>query len=240
MDGPEHLDLDSFEQVLLRTDEVRTRVQEAAYHQLHCNRYDESMAAEILARVPADLETTTSAVVLGSASRFGFEVEQQSGADCWFIGLEGETLVDRLPGVLPGARFLGTFDREEGVARETIDFFASGHPLVEGLLQELQEGGRGMTACFEIDGEEDALGLLGLTKRDGRLEVEAIDSQGRKRPDIVALVMSSECRLRQADHRVWTSMPAWPDAVRRMAAKLVGGVAPDAVAAFRVRPSVRG
>ncbi len=238
VDGPEELGLDSFEQVLLRTDEARSRVQEAVYHQLHRNRYDETMAPGILARVPTELEATTASVVLGSAARFGFEVEQQSGADCWFIGLEGETLVDRLPGVLPGARFLGTFDREEGVARETIDFFASGHPLVEGLLEELQEGGRGRVACFEITGDEEIFGLLGLSKCNGGLEVEAVDSLGRLRPDIVTFVMSSECRLRRADHRTWTTMPGWGEAVRAMAAKLEKNDSPDAVAAFRVRAPV--
>ena len=37
------------------------------------------------------------------------------------------------------ASFLGTFSREEAVRDESIDFYASGHPMVEGLLAHLEE-----------------------------------------------------------------------------------------------------
>jgi hypothetical protein len=34
---------------------------------------------------------------------------------------------------------VGTFDREEAVEDESIDFFASGHPLVEGVLAFVED-----------------------------------------------------------------------------------------------------
>lgn len=42
--------------------------------------------------------------------------------------------------VVPGgSSFVGTFDREEAVEDEAVDFFASGHPLVEGVLAYFED-----------------------------------------------------------------------------------------------------
>ena len=53
--------------------------------------------------------------------------------------LGNEAVVDSLPGVPGGSSFVGTFDREEAVEDESIDFFASGHPLVEGVLAYFED-----------------------------------------------------------------------------------------------------
>jgi len=53
--------------------------------------------------------------------------------------------------VAGGTRFLGTFDRAEAVLREELEFFASGHPLVEGLLSELETVAR-RAALVELAG----------------------------------------------------------------------------------------
>ncbi len=226
-----------FVEVLDRALEARTLVQESAYRELHRNPYDESMAEEILARVPADLETLTADVVLRAAGSFGFEVDEQSGSATWLIGLGAEALVDRLPGVAPGSSFVGTFSREEAVERETIDFFSSGHPLVEGILSELHYGSRGRTACFEILGEEETIGLFAIYRRGSALEAEAVDAAGKTRPELAAQLLEKDVRLDRADHVQWTSMPEWKSAVMQMARRLPKGETPQAVAAFRVRPT---
>ena len=226
-----------FVEVLDRALEARTLVQESAYRELHRNPYDESMAEEILARVPADLETLTADVVLRAAGSFGFEVDEQSGSATWLIGLGAEALVDRLPGVAPGSSFVGTFSREEAVERETIDFFSSGHPLVEGILSELHYGSRGRTACFEILGEEETIGLFAIYRRGSALEAEAVDAAGKTRPELAAQLLEKDVRLDRADHVQWTSMPEWKSAVMQMARRLPKGETPHAVAAFRVRPT---
>jgi len=174
-------------------------------------------------------------VVLHAAASFGFDVEQATGEATWSVGLGTESLVDRLPGIPPGEHFLGTFDREEAVRRETLDFFASGHPLVEGILTELQEGDRGRTACFEITGDREGFGLVAVYKRGPHLEAVVVDDQRRQRPELAELLVSGASQLEPVNHRLWTSLPEWADAVHRMARKMPRGEIPQAVAAFRIR-----
>jgi len=235
VDGPEALDGGVFEAVLEKARAARTRVQEAAFHQLHRDPYRQSMAEEILARVPPDLEMLTKDVTLEAAASFGFEVEEQRGEDRWFIALGGEAIVENLPGVPDESRFLGTFSRNEAVTNESLEFFSSGHPLVEGVLEELREGNRGRTACFVATGDEEVFGLLVLFKVDGDIEVEVVDVGGRRRPDLASALIESGSDLKPADGRRWATLPGWADAVRRMAAALPERRAPEAVAAFRVQ-----
>lgn len=50
-----------------------------------------------------------------------------------------------------GSAFVGSFDREEAVERETLDFFASGHPLVEGIFAHLEDSASGRAARVEVE-----------------------------------------------------------------------------------------
>ncbi len=236
VDGPESLGADVFEAVLSNAEAAQTRVQEAAFHQLHRDPYRQSMAEEILGRVPSNLESLTRELILDAASAFGFEVEQQRGEDRWFIALGGEALVEKLPGVADESRFLGTFSREEAVANESLDFFSSGHPLVEGVLEELQQGNRGRTACFVATGAEEVFGLLALFKQDGDIEAVVVDGSGRQRPDLAKALMAPDSDLKPADGRRWATLPGWDQAIRRMAAALPDRGIPEALAAFRVNP----
>ena len=113
---------------------ARTRIREAAYQQLHRDPYRPEMAEGILARVPGELDALTERVVTNACTRLGFRVEHVRGRRTFAIEFGNEAVVDSLPGVSGGSAFVGTFDREEAVEDETIDFFASGHPLVEGIL----------------------------------------------------------------------------------------------------------
>ena len=118
---------------------ARTRIREAAHQQLHRDPYRPDMAAGILARVPPDLDALIERVVTEACVRLGFRVEHLRGRRIHAIELGNEAVVDSLPGVPGGSSFVGTFDREEAVEDESIDFFASGHPLVEGVLAYFED-----------------------------------------------------------------------------------------------------
>jgi ATP-dependent helicase HepA len=193
------------------------------------------MAPSILARVPPDLDQTNEDVVLRAAARFGFEVEEQSGRRTWVIEYGGEALVDYIPGVPLGSSFLGTFDREEAVERESLHYFASGHPLVEGILSELEEGPRGRVAALQLVGDEDFFGLVALYHRGEVFEAVVVDAQGRPRPDLAARLTAESLRPEPVDVKKWTGQAAWAKTVRRMAAGLPTGEEPQAVAALRLR-----
>jgi ATP-dependent helicase HepA len=133
------LDEERLDQLVAEARAARTRIREAAYQQLHRDPYRADMAAAILARVPADLDALTERVVTGACTRLGFRVEHVRGRRIFAIEFGSEALVDSLPGVSGGSMFVGTFDREEAVEDESIDFFASGHPLVEGILAYFED-----------------------------------------------------------------------------------------------------
>jgi ATP-dependent helicase HepA len=97
------------------------------------------MALDILARVPADLDALTERAITGACARLGFRVEHLRGRRIFAIELGNEAVVDSLPGVPGGSAYVGTFDREEAVEDESIDFFASGHLLVEGVLAYFED-----------------------------------------------------------------------------------------------------
>jgi hypothetical protein len=154
------------------------------------------------------------------------------------IELGYESLVDHLPGVPLGSRFLGTFDREEAVEDESRDFFASGHPLVEGILAELADGPRGRVALLQLPGlpeDEEVFGLLAIYRRSAGWEALAVDSQGRPRPDLASRFTAFGLEPELVDARKWTAQAAWKKTIRRMAGALPQGQEPEAVAAFRVR-----
>jgi ATP-dependent helicase HepA len=118
---------------------ARTRIREAAYQQLHRDPYRPEMATGILARVPGDLDELTERAITAACGRLGFRVEHLRGRRIFAIELGNEAVVDSLPGVPGGSSYVGTFDREEAVEDESIDFFASGHPLVEGVLAHFED-----------------------------------------------------------------------------------------------------
>ena len=234
VEGPERVDPKVFDKVLREAQAAHSRVQEAAFHELHREPYSSEMAPGILARVPPELDRLNEDVVLRAAARFGFETEQQSGAATWRIEFGYEAMVDHIPGVPPGSSYLGTFSREEGVEKETLDFFASGHPLVEGILAELEDGPRGRVALFQISGQEETFGLLALYKDGPDWRAVAVDAKGEPRPDLAERLTAEALKTEPVDARKWTAQASWSKAIRRMAEKLPEGK-PQAVAAFRVR-----
>jgi ATP-dependent helicase HepA len=198
------------------------------------------MRDAILARVPPALDALNEAVAVTACQRLGFHVERQRGRRTFSIELGNEAVVDSLPGVPGGSSFLGTFDREEAVENETLDFFASGHPLVEGLLANLEESRRGRIAVLHFDGgEEKGLGLLAVYKDGPKFEAIVVDGAGRPRPDWAAPFGLRPLRTRRVGperlHEL-VRAPEWASTVRRLGAFLDPTRRPVALAAVFVGP----
>ena len=163
---------------------ARTRIQEAAYQQLHRDPYRAELAPSILSRIPADLDALVEQVVVNAASRVGFRIDQVRGRRAYAIEFGNEALIDSLPGVPGGSSFVGSFDREYAVEDETVDFFASGHPLVEGLLAHFEEDPKGRVARVQvhIPGQQGT-GVVAIYKEGPEFEVVALDADGSARPE---------------------------------------------------------
>ena len=171
------------DEVLADARAARGRIHAAAYEQLHRDRYHAGLASSILARVPADLDALMEQVVVNAASRLGFHVEHVRGRRAYAIEFGNEALIDSLPGVPGGSSFVGSFDREYAVEDEGIDFYASGHPLVEGLLAHFDETPKGRVGRLELQLAGDAgIGLIAFYKDGPALIIAALDEHGAARP----------------------------------------------------------
>ena len=236
LDEPDACAVDAFQEVLDEARGAADRVRDAAYHELHREPYTADMAESILARVPDELDAVTEDVVMRAAARFGFECEEQSGPRTWLIEYGAQSLVDHIPGVSHGARFLGTFDRERAVRNEGLDFFASGHPLVEGILAELEDGPRGRVAIIQVASEEDTFGLLAVYRDGPGFKVVAVDQSGEERPDLAESLIDPKLETEPVDFKQWTSQPSWPRGIKRLKKLLPPSDEPiEAVVAFRLR-----
>jgi ATP-dependent helicase HepA len=214
---------------------AQSRIREAAWREMHRDPYRREMADPILARVPPDLDALNEDVVTAACERLFLHVEPHAGR-VFSVELGNQALVDSLPGVPGGTSFLGTFDREEAVADERLDFFAAGHPLVEGVLAHLAESPLGRAAVLRVGiGAEKGLGLLALYKEGPSFEAVAVDAAGRPRPDWAAALRRRPLRTRRLAPGL-RHEPAWPAAIRRMAGALDPKRRPVALAAVVVAP----
>ena len=216
---------------------ARTRIREAAFQQLHRNPYRADMAPGLLARVPAELDGLNQDVVVAACTRLGFAVEHTRGRRIFAIEMGSHALVDSLPGVRSGSAYVGSFDREEAVEDETVDFFASGHALVEGVLAHFEDGLFGRVARLELQAGRDAgEGLAVIYKEGPDFEIVALDGSGRMRPEWAAALSERPRRVRRAADDA-ASRPVWTAMVRRLGARLDPARTPHAVAALVVKPA---
>jgi ATP-dependent helicase HepA len=148
----------------------------------------------------------------------GFEMVPKGGTARWYLEFGGESTVEALYGVPAGSRWLGTFDREEAVRRESLDFFAAGHPLVEGVLAELRDGTRGRLALLEIADTMPGTGVLVVTKDGPEFRLAAFDLDGGSRPDWVDAI-EDDRDLDEVPASAWDE-PEWSDRVRALLALL--------------------
>jgi ATP-dependent helicase HepA len=226
---------DFFDDAVSDAAAARDRVIDAAYHALYDDPFRPERGEEILARIPADLEDLTKDAVLGACEQLGFHIEEHRRGRAYSIEFGGAAKVDSLPGVPGGSNFLGTFDREEAVADESLDFFASGHPLVEGILAEMDDGPVGRTALLHVDlPGESGLGLLALYRTETGFDAVCVDASGTLRPEWAQAVAVRPLRSRRARVEALTSQPGWEEGIRRMVAALPRSEPPAAVAAMIV------
>lgn len=213
---------------------ARDRVREAAMHELHRDPFRPEMGEEILARVPEELEELTQDVVLAAAEQLGLRLDEHRGGLRHSIELGTRARVESLPGVPAGSSFLGTFDREEAVRDESIDFFSSGHSLVEGILAHLEDSGDGRVALLHVRGDVDGFGLLALYKQGPAFSAVAIDMEGKSRPEWAELLTRRPLKSRRIKTENWIGQSGWPATIRRLAGFLDSRRRPIALAAFRI------
>jgi ATP-dependent helicase HepA len=210
---------------------ARTRIRDAAYRELHRDPFKPELAAAILARVPPDLDALNQEVIVAACERLGFTVERVRGRRAFSIELGSGAVVDSLPGVAGGSTYVGTFDREEAVERETLDFFASGHPLVEGIFAHFDDAAIGRVARIQVAlGSAHGEGLVAIYKDAAGFDVVALDSTGRRRPEWAATIHEQPLTVQRVSDthgrkREWSSM------VRRLGAQLDPTRRPYALAA---------
>jgi ATP-dependent helicase HepA len=204
--------------VVAETHDARERMNRALYHNLHRHRYRPPLGEGIRSRIPADLEDRTAGVVLEACRQFGFETVAKPGEDTWYIEFGHEAVIHSLPDVPEGSRWLGTFSREEAVEHETLDFFASGHPLVEGILLELEDGHRGQVTAMEIEGTGiEGEGLAVVVKRGSEFEAIVVDLGGRRHPEWSRFIVEEPGSRRPASSTEWgMDVDAWAARVREL------------------------
>ena len=239
LDPDASLSDERFGALVTESHKARTRIREAAYQQLHRDPYRAEMGAGILARIPKELDELNQEVVVTAAIGLGFTIAHPRGHRVFSIELGNGSLVDGLPGVPAGSGYVGTFDREEAVENEGIDFFASGHPLVEGVFAHYEESSLGRAVRFEMNiGGDAGEGIVAIYKDGPAFEIVAIDSFGNGRVDWAEAIGQRPIQARpvmgrHADHDEWRGM------VRRLGAQLDPTRRLHAVAAIVVRPGIK-
>ena len=191
------------------------------------------MAAGILARVPTELDALNEEVVVTACIGLGFARRASARQRIFAIEFGNGALVDSLPGVPGGSSFVGSFDREEAVEDETIDFFASGHPLVEGIFAHYEEQRPGpRRAGRSRDRPGTRRGPGGHLQGRARVRGRGVRFSRRARPDWAAAFHGRSLRVSGVigKDRDWTAM------VRRLGALLDPARRPHALAAIVVRP----
>ena len=153
-----------------------------------------------------------------------------------YIELGAAMTVEGLPGVPDGARFLGTFARDEAVAKDEVDFFASGHELVEGLLLELEDGRRGRAVFLEVAASfREGGGLLGFFKEGAAWHAAVVDLSGRARREWVKPLLEALPHARAVRPDQWGLGPSAADALRALGERLQAPGTLVAAALFRSR-----
>ena len=183
--------------------------------------------------------------VLEAADLFGFDTAGRPGMKTWYIEFGADALLEHLPGVAGGSRYLGTFARDEAVAREDLDFFASGHALVEGIFQELEDGARGRSALLRLENTgQDASGLVFLIQSEAGLQAVAIGLDGKVRRDWAELLLKNRSVLHGLRPHEWlTGLQGqtavardWPTLCRDLAFRVRKAGRVLAAAGFRLYP----
>ncbi len=207
--------------------------------------YDRSMADEVLALVPSDLDERMRSFCLAAAEELGLIVVPKGGVARYYLEFGTEASVESLPGVgindptgdVNQVRFLGTFDRAEAIENQSLAFFSNGQMLVEGLILELEDGPRGRAALFELPGTGlEGSGLLCLYKHGPHWTPLVIDSEGTLRPEWAPLVIDALPDAEPLPTPKGGANPEWTRSVRELGAAAAASGVPGqlhAAAYFR-------
>ena len=124
---------------------------------------------------------------------------------------------------------MGTFDRDHAVEDETIDYFASGHALVEGLLMHFEEDPKGTRGASRSPDPWRRRQGVGLDQQRGpQFEVSALDTDASAAGLGGRVAASQEMSSADAIGSDWRSL------IARLATQQ-GDRTPHAVAAIVVR-----
>ncbi len=143
------LDLRSFDKAAVR------RLVERGAGRLGIEVDEDEELEEALWHVARDLDERLEDEVVGLARRVGITADCEEHVEafqCQFK-LGGEMAVDAIAGVDLDSEqpILGSFWRDTAVVQEENDFFATGHPLVEGLFAWARDGELGRAAWLASD-----------------------------------------------------------------------------------------
>ncbi len=143
------LDLRSFDKA-----EVKQLVQRA--HERTGNEADdEETLDDGLWSIARDLDERLEECITELADRIGIKVDQDQEVDAFQCAFHfGQALnVEALPGfdITEERTVLGTFWRDTAVEQEEIEYFATGHPLVESLFGFLRDGPYGRNGARYIE-----------------------------------------------------------------------------------------
>ncbi len=97
----------------------------------------------VLAQIPEGFDELIEKFCYESADRIGLEIVEKEGQSVYYFEYANTVEVETIPGMSPDMAFLGTFNREEAIKADTLDFFSNGNPLVESLLMEIEDSERG-------------------------------------------------------------------------------------------------
>jgi hypothetical protein len=131
--------------------------------------------------------------------------------------------------------------------KEDLDFFASGHALVEGVFRELQEGTRGRVGLLLLEKTgASGVGLFFLFVGGAGVEAVAVGLDGTLRPEWAELILRRHTEARGLRPEDWLGIlrkaahgrvPDWVSLVRRLSRRALAerrGRRLEAVAAFRL------
>ncbi len=174
--------------------------EKAVYHHLHRDGFSPEKAPGILARVPADLDARTERFVLDAADLFGFETAERAGRRTWYVEFGADALVEHLPGVAGGSRWLGTFDRgggrREGGAR-LLRVGARARRRDSSASSRTGRAGASPSSRLENGGRLGS-GPPVRFRRGAAVEFVAASLDGREQPAWAELIVSR--RARDARH----------------------------------------
>ena len=173
-------------QLVAAAQAARTRIHEAAYQQLHRDPYRAELGPAILARVPAGPRRADGAG--RRQRRLAARLPRRAGARRG-APTRSSSATRRSSTACPASpaarRSSARSIASTRWRTRRIDFFASGHPLVEGLLAHFEEDPKGRVARLELQHRRRraATGLVAIYKDGPEFEVAAFDADGQARPD---------------------------------------------------------